>query len=183
LIHGKRIYARYCMVWSQYMLKQCKHWLLFAVCITWSLGGALAGTPVPKPQSPVAVHIQVERPPVAGEVATFMVTASTALEADEFSIRIQLPPTMSLTGGQLFWSGPLARGGTKTLRFSATYPASGVHQVSAVARIQKPDRARYAARAVYRIGQPGTAAKSLKKESDTKRTTRHGRPVVEYPLK
>jgi hypothetical protein len=165
------------------MLKQYKHWLLLVACITWSMGGALAGTPAPKAQSPVAVKIQVERPPVAGETVSFLVTASTALEADEFTIQIQLPPTMTLTEGQLFWSGPLVRGGTKAIHFSATFPATGVHQVSVVARIQKPDRARYAARAVYRIGQPDRAAKSLKKESDAKRTTRHGRPVVEYPLK
>jgi hypothetical protein len=165
------------------MLKQYKHWLLFVACISWSMGGALAGTPVAKPQSPVAVKIQLERPPVAGEAVSFLVVASTALEADEFTIQIQMPPTMTLTEGELFWKGPLERGGIKTLRFSATYPATGVHQVSAVARIQKPNHARYAARAIYRIGQPDRAAKSLNKESDTKRTTRHGRPVVEYPLK
>ena len=140
-----------------------------------------------KPQSPVTVSIQAVKESPDGNAIDFVVSATSQINAQQFALIVYPPKDMQLTGGALSWRGPLQRGQSKTLQFSAAFKQRANQQILVNAVIQNQSGPRFSARASYVVGAPSgdvkafTATPSGDKPQGVQ-VPRGNHTVIEYPV-
>ncbi|WP_455222193.1 hypothetical protein [Kaarinaea lacus] len=141
---------------------------------------ALAETVAVKPTTPLHVSIIPESAVTPGNNASFVVRVSSALASNNLVISVNQPEGAELLSGELQWSGSIAQGEVRELRFALRLPERAVPVINVIATIQSASGAQLAATDTYR---QSVAMPAGLKVAPGRTVSRHGHPVVEYSLK
>lgn len=152
--------------------------LLFVV-----MSSANAGLPAIKASSPVQITIQQESISVEGSQSTFVVFASSSIDAENFLVNVKLPAGVVLQTGELSWQGSVLAGEEKELRFTVLLQPDVEHTIVAEAKLVADEVTQFAATATYQnFTAFSSALKTDSKTNKSRTTSRRGRAITEYSL-
>jgi hypothetical protein len=140
----------------------------------------LAETVAVKATTPLQITIVPESSVSPGSIASFVVRVSSSLASNNLVVAVSQPAGSELMSGELNWSGGIAQGEVRELRFMLRLPADSVPSITATATILSTQGGQLAASDVYR---QAVATPTGLKAAPGRTVSRQGRAVVEYSLK
>ena len=134
-----------------------------------------------KATTPVEVSIYPVSPVNKGEIATFVVYATTSLPSENFVIQVLPGEGSEVVAGELKWQGAIFPGQAHERSVTLRMPTDKLPSVSVTSSIQQDGAVRFAASATYRQQvQAPVTAQSVSRE---RKVSRKGRQVNEYRVK
>lgn len=134
-----------------------------------------------KATTPVEVSIYPVTPVSKGEIATFVVYATSSMPSEEFVIDILPEEGSEVVAGELNWQGPILPGQARELSVTLRMASDRQPAVTVTSSIRLGGNVHFAASATYRQQTQNTVA--VQSTSRERKVARKGRQVNEYRVK